>query len=106
MFLILQYAALSTLQILGRIKGQNSALVTQTDSTSTVLVKISHHPKILQMYNSHAWCLKISNFTYFAVKSGMPWTVETNLHISERYHGLFLRHLQSFVEVVFHFWLS
>lgn len=54
MFLILQYAALSTLHILGRIKGQNSGLLTQTNGTSTVLVKILHCPEILKMYNSNA----------------------------------------------------
>lgn len=50
---MLQYAALSTLHILGRIRGQNSGLVTQTNSTS-VLVKILHCPEILKMYNSNA----------------------------------------------------
>lgn len=55
MFLILQYAALSAyLHTLGRIKGQNSGLITQTNNTSTVLVKILHRPKILKMYNSNA----------------------------------------------------
>jgi len=67
MFLI-QYTALSALHILGRIKGQNSELVTQTNGTSTLLVEILQFLKrtILMLD-----ILQLVDSTCFAVKSGM-----------------------------------